>query len=500
MGAPEFGMGLSEMLRWRARDVHDSATWGQLMNCPTSHARSRTLLVVTCIMLEAILAAELPAQPGKPEQPTGSVTLTPLRDGSHDFDFLRGTWRLVHGENVRPLSGFVGQNRMATGRWLARVRGDGITSAEWDAMGPDSARVSGLALMSYDPKAKQWTIRESKNGGAAEPPVVGHFEGGIGSFYGLREYAGRTMLVRIMVIVVGLDRARLERAFSTDGGSNWETHLIMHLSRGGIGPDPGRAPAQSVCCADVELLQYSVPPRAEDALIGLFDRESAAAGDSFPDRYVALFRDLDRPGVFVWVRGFYWLGEAKAFYHGPLWTARREALERMQIHADGVHELQPWRRGFILGERGAPGAAGGSPGLVIATFYGLDQRREGYHDFPAYFGQWVAPRLVDAGARLLAVFDQAYPDPWRAATSMVAGRPVPPPRTGSVSFMWFADTAAYERHKEALQRDSFWRETVLPGLARSVASPPTTWRLVPVGRSRALRASWDTPQSWETPP
>jgi len=34
------------------------------MNSVTSHARARTLLVVTCIILEAIVAAELPAQPG----------------------------------------------------------------------------------------------------------------------------------------------------------------------------------------------------------------------------------------------------------------------------------------------------------------------------------------------------------------------------------------------------------------------------------------------------
>lgn len=78
--------------------------------------------------------------------------------------------------------------------------------------------------------------------------------------------------------------------------------------------------------------------------------------------------------------------------------------------------------------------------------------------------------------------------------SAIPGRPLPPQRSGFVTFAWFADTAAYERHRQALEADPFWRETVVPGLARLVTSMSTTSRLVPVGRSRELRDLFDRPQ------
>jgi len=171
------------------------------MNRATPHARSRissaiaAIAVVTC---HAISAPRLSAQPG-PEMPYGRLSLPSLSDGSHDFDFLEGTWQFRQGRLVEPLSGPNAAMRQSFGRLVARRPGVGAATVEWETTLADSTRVTGFARMSYDPKTKEWTIREADSPAATPgPPVVGHFENGVGSFYGLREYEGHTVLVRLL--------------------------------------------------------------------------------------------------------------------------------------------------------------------------------------------------------------------------------------------------------------------------------------------------------------
>ena len=138
--------------------------------------------------------------------------------------------------------------------------------------------------------------------------------------------------------------------------------------------------------------------------------------------------------------------------------------------------------------RARPALPAEARGLVVATVDTIDQRRPDYFDFPAFFVQSVAPRIVANGARLLAVFtsDDWGFDQWNAQghASAIPERPVNPRRMSVVSFTWFADSASYRRHLEALETDAFWRESVMPNLTRFLVERPATWRLVPVSRSR----------------
>ena len=345
------------------------------------------------------------------------------------------------------------------------------------------------------PKTKEWTIREADSPAAEpEPPVVGHFENGLASFYGIREYRGHTVLVRFRWSVNGLGYVRFDRAFSTDGGASWETNWIMHLSRESTAP-PRRAPREVTCCGRVEVMWYTVPAGKEDELIRLFARESFAMGDSFPVQDVALLRDVEHPSTFALVRGFGWSEQAiRDFYEGLPWAAHRATLERAHIRADSVYELRAnlSPNGFALGDRLASGTAARTPGVVVATIYVRDWSRGDSDQFGVFFVQSVLPRLIATGARVLGVFatgDFRLGPFWNGQRMVgaIPGRPLPAQRYGVVWFAWFADAASYERHRQALEADAFWRETVAPRLARFVTSMSTTSQLVSVGRSREFR-------------
>jgi hypothetical protein len=237
---------------------------------------------------------------------------------------------------------------------------------------------------------------------------------------------------------------------------------------------------------------YTVPPGKEDELIRLFARESFAMGDSFPAQDVALLRDVEHPTTFALVRGFDWSGEPiRDFYEGLPWATHRSTLERAHIRADSVYELRAdlVTSGFVLGDRLAPGPAGSTPGVVVATIYLTNWRRVDPYRLGLLFAQSVIPRMAATGARPLGVF---APDDFQVGSlwtgqrmvSAIPGRPLPPQRSGIVLFTWFPDSASYERHRQALEADPFWRATVAPRLAQFVTSMSTTAKLVPVGRSR----------------
>lgn len=262
--------------------------------------------------------------------------------------------------------------------------------------------------------------------------------------------------------------AGLEQAFPEHGGRTWDA-----------------GPADAPCCEILELRQYTLHPGMRDTLIDLFDRHFVEAQEATGIRIVGQFRDIDRPDVFTWVRGFPDMASRAAslgaFYGGPVWAAHRDAANATMIDSDNVRLLRPVSpgSGFVLGGRAPAGATAIPPGLVVATVYTLaPPLAAGFGDF---FERTVAPRLVASGARPVAVFE-TEPSPNTF--------PRLPVREGEHAFVWFArfaDVAEYERHAEALERDRRWTAEVLPALERRLASPAEVLRLTPTARSRTIR-------------
>lgn len=161
----------------------------------------------------------------------GKVTAT--RDGSHDFDFLYGKWkmpnhrlvkRLAHSDDwqdfmsydeCRPLPGGLGnQDFYKTDHWKGFL---------------------GMTTRTYDPKTGLWRLYWVDNyfsGGVIEAPVVGKFEGNVGVFEAPDTFDGKPIIVRFTWTVhpkgskVVADWAQ---AFSADGGKTWETNWTNEI-------------------------------------------------------------------------------------------------------------------------------------------------------------------------------------------------------------------------------------------------------------------------------
>jgi hypothetical protein len=236
------------------------------------------------------------------------------------------------------------------------------------------------------------------------------------------------------------------------------------------------------CCPVVELRQYTLHPGTRDVLIDLFDRELVETQEETGMTVIAQFRDVDRPDVFTWLRGFPDMpvraASLGAFYGGPVWARHRDAANATMVTFDNVRLLRPIRAGagFVLHDRPPPGASVVHSDLVVATIYTLAPGAA--ESFPAFFEAIVVPRLATSGARPIAMLE-TEPTP--------NNFPRLPVREGEGehAFVWFAvfeDTAAYDRHTATLSEDTGMRAALQQHLVAAVE----VWRLTPTGRSRPL--------------
>ena len=428
------------------------------------------------------------AQDRPTHTPAPAAAPEPPRDGVHDFDFLHGTWR-IHNRKLRDrLSGSTDWYEFE-GRSIERpLWGGRANIEEYDATLPDGSEIHGLALRLYDVKTQRWTIHWSSSAtGTLEPTMTGTFRNGLGEFFSHEDFQGRMILVRFHWTNPAPGAARWEQAFSADGGRTWETNWIMEFTR--TGEVDGAAPAPTGnagrCCPIVELRQYTLHPGQRETLIDLFDRELVETQEATGMTVIAQFRDIDRPDVFTWLRGFPDMRSRaralEAFYTGPIWARHRQAANATMISSENVRLLHPAGAGsgFLLGDRAAPDATTPQPGLVVATIYTLNQpAARGFREF---FDQAIAPLLSANGARPFAVFETEQ------STNTFPRLPV---REGEQAFVWFArfdSVAGYDQHVRGLAADRRWITQVRPELDRRLSTPAEIWRLTPTARSRPLR-------------
>lgn len=149
-------------------------------------------------------------------------------DGRHDFDFLLGFWNISN------------RSRLQTGndQWkefLATTVDRAFLNhlGNMDEMSLTEGRV-GISLRFFDPASKQWSIywAASSTGILQMPPVVGHFEGGIGTFYSDDVDSNKKPVkVRYTWSNITHEAAHWDMAFSSDGGKTWEVKWTMEFSR-----------------------------------------------------------------------------------------------------------------------------------------------------------------------------------------------------------------------------------------------------------------------------
>ena len=155
-------------------------------------------------------------------------------EAAHAFDFLFGRWR-VHNRKLRD------DTDPACDEWV-EFEGTSEAFPLLDGFGhldrirvadpPDGPPFEGITLRLFDPAAGTWSIHWSSTRapGRLDPPVVGSFSGGRGTFEGTDVLAGRPVRLRFEWEAEP-DRPTWRQAFSWDDGATWQPNWTMTLSR-----------------------------------------------------------------------------------------------------------------------------------------------------------------------------------------------------------------------------------------------------------------------------
>jgi hypothetical protein len=196
-------------------------------------SQTRCSIVAARLVAGGSVAIGAPALAAAPAQDI-ATTIDPNHDGAHDFDFLIGDWRA----HVRRLP----ERLVGSNTWIEY---DGISNhkklfdsnanfEEFDVRSADGKlRIKAQTLRLYNPVSHQWSIYlvDLDAGTIGLPPVIGQFTGKRGELYDQEVWKGRAIYVRYMWLDISPRAARMEQAFSPDGGKTWEVNWICELSR-----------------------------------------------------------------------------------------------------------------------------------------------------------------------------------------------------------------------------------------------------------------------------
>ena len=181
----------------------------------------------------AIFAVSL-ATPAHATQDSPQKDATPANlAGVHDFDFLRGSWRVHHRKLKDRLVGSTDWVEFE-GTCTMRPLMDGTSNVDDNVLNLPEGVYRGVGLRAFDPKTGLWAIwwldsRMPHN--PLDPPVKGRFENGVGTFLSDDTLRGKPIKVRYTWSHITPTTAQWEQAFSPDGGKTWELNWHMDFER-----------------------------------------------------------------------------------------------------------------------------------------------------------------------------------------------------------------------------------------------------------------------------
>ncbi|MGQ0798552.1 MAG: hypothetical protein ACT4NL_00365 [Pseudomarimonas sp.] len=149
-----------------------------------------------------------------------------------DFEFAIGDWQVRHRRLRERLVGCTEWIEFAGEMSTQRVLG-GFGNVEDNLLHLPEGSYRALAMRAFDPCSKRWSIwwLDGRAPGQLDVPVVGAFEDGVGTFFADDTLNGVPIRVRFLWITVDPTAPRWEQAFSSDGGTNWETNWTMAFRR-----------------------------------------------------------------------------------------------------------------------------------------------------------------------------------------------------------------------------------------------------------------------------
>jgi hypothetical protein len=150
----------------------------------------------------------------------------------HDFDFLPGTWRVHHRRLKQRLAGSDEWEEF-DGTSVAYPLLGGAGNIDDNVLELPGGTYRAISLRSFDPATDRWSIwwLDGRNPGLLDPPVVGGFVDGVGTFVGRDVFDGRPILVRFQWSGIAGPTPRWDQAFSEDDGATWEVNWVMDFAR-----------------------------------------------------------------------------------------------------------------------------------------------------------------------------------------------------------------------------------------------------------------------------
>jgi hypothetical protein len=389
--------------------------------------------------------------------------------GARDFDFIHGSWRVSHQRLAQRLKGSAEWVRFG-GTMRAKSILGGLGNFDENVVELPQGAYEACTVRMFDAQQSRWSIywidgRDPK----LDPPMVGSFKDGVGTFFGDDVFEGRPIRIRFLWSQITERSARWEQAFSADAGATWETNWIMEFSR--------------VSGPVIELRQYKIFPGKREQMIEVFDGKLIEAQEDVGMRLLGQFRDLDDPNRFTWMREFRNMEERqralKEFYTGPVWMAHRGEANPLLEDNDNVLLLRPAGADLALkslpaSARSKVGAQPASAGVIVATIYYLwKDPAEGFTEF---FQSRLAPELTTAGLPVLGAY---------VAETTPNNFPRLPVRQHEKVFVWFTratDVPAHEKAKATLNA-RLSGGTLGAELADYQERPAQVLRLSPTSRS-----------------
>lgn len=218
-----------------------------------------------------------------------------------------------------------------------------------------------------------------------------------------------------------------------------------------------------------EFRDYTLHAGQRDVLIDIFERHLIEAQETLGANVRAIFRDLDDPSRFIWIRSFAdahaRFAALDAFYTGATWREHRGAANATMIDSDNVLQLRPVAGAIPTAARPAVAVTEISHSVVVATTFFPKAEVV----FSEHFLNETSLHLREVGAPPFAAFatehtQNAYPRlPIRDETVFM-------------TLSRFASSAAYDERREAI-------DAVYASLGHLLAAPTQMRRLRPTARS-----------------
>jgi hypothetical protein len=160
----------------------------------------------------------------------GELIITPSAASSkNDFDFLAGDWTM---DNRRLKCRLGGCTEWITYRSTSKNSGPILNGiGDFDIFETSYNQVGnnhyeGLTVRLFDPTTRLWSLYwVDSNTGRLDPPVVGSFEGNVGTFYCWDTFQDKKIIVMFKWDKTDPDNPVWSQAFSEDKGATWEMNM-----------------------------------------------------------------------------------------------------------------------------------------------------------------------------------------------------------------------------------------------------------------------------------